>query len=190
MTEEQKFEYYYYYFKNYKSKEFPVNFEENNLCWFKNCDKLAIYTRHNYQKPMFCSFHKENGMKLVSSKKICEYRDCIYPAIYLNLEENKIKYCGIHKNKYIRDNIDKKYKDYPICIECKTSRAIYGYKNSKEKINCKNCKKDNMINISYKSFICIEPDCLKIASFGNNDKKLLRCRAHKLQDMVYNKKRK
>ncbi len=193
VNEEQKFEYYYYYFKNYISKEFPIKFEENKLCWYKNCSKSAIYTRHRYRKGMFCEDHKEDKMKTLIPSKTCEYKDCIYPAIYFNIIENTIRFCGIHRNKETRINLGKRQKEYPLCIDCKINKATHGYKNSNVRINCKNCKKDCMINIINRYNTCQEQDCIKIASFGYKDTKSMKfisCKAHKLQDMTYNKKRK
>jgi EsV-1-7 cysteine-rich motif len=120
--------------------------DTNNQCTENGCERNAT-SNYKGNPPIFCRYHKENGMINVNSLcDICYYK---YPSY--NLEALKPKYCFKCKT----DNmIDVKN---PKCMQCNKPQPKYNKPGLLARY-CKDCKTDDMIDISHLK-------CIKCSEF-------------------------
>jgi hypothetical protein len=126
-----------------------------------------------YNKPFYCSGHKEDNMYDVKHEK------CLECPLRPNFGSvgGKAQYCFQHKKDDMGDITHRKCED----ITCDT-RPTYGHKDHKVRF-CEQHKLPGMYNTSAK--ICEEPNCDIQAIFGNRgEQKYQFCTSHKHEGMI------
>jgi hypothetical protein len=143
------------------------------ICIRKDCSNRAIYAYDT--SPIYCSEHREDGMKLNGYGKCI---DCSVYAIFNYISESKPLYCRAHKKDEMIDVTHTKC-EYGTCL----TRPVFNYETESFALFCSDHKKKGMVDVI--NNICIEHDCRRISMFGfNKSSPPMYCRIHRKPNTI------
>lgn len=152
---------------------------KTKLCEVENCNSIATYGNNNIKQ--YCNTHKDINMTKLNKDKKCLFESCQVTPSYGYKNKTK-QYCKDHKlPTMVLISQSCKFED---CED----RARYNYIDKKGAMYCLKHKKENMVDKNKK--ICIIENCIKYASFKDDNNKVLYCTEHKTQDTISNKNKK
>lgn len=149
---------------------------KTKLCEVENCNSIATYGNNNIKQ--YCNTHKDINMTKLNKDKKCLFESCQVTPSYGYKNKTK-QYCKDHKlPTMVLISQSCKFED---CEE----RARYNYIDKKGAMYCLKHKQENMVDKNKK--ICIIENCIKYASFKDENNKVLYCAEHKTHDTISNK---